>query len=255
MLVVIAIIAILASMMSPSLMRTLDSARAVACLNNLKQAGIALTTYSGDFSGWIPGSQVYGRGYQGQWNSIPWSGMLVGANVPGRANHSNAPIAGDYVGNPEIFFCPSAYRPPDGYNAADTWGSWRDTYGIAKVSQYNTWQGVNCGSYSVSRNNSGDDVWIHLAKVHRPSAKALVGDTVINDGGENLAKKTQFSEWEPHGHWDGHTLHQRHLDKVSVWFGDGHVAAVAGSKLGEKDGYQIQYTTLANGDLMTWFNW
>ena len=62
MLVVIAIIAILAAMLSPSLMKALDAARAVACLNNIKQTGLALNTYAGDFNGWIPGSQIYGKG-------------------------------------------------------------------------------------------------------------------------------------------------------------------------------------------------
>ena len=59
-------------------------------------------------------------------------------------------------------------------------------------------------------------------------------------------------EWGPSTDWGGHTLHERHLRKVNVWFGDGRVAGMSGAKLAED--YDIKYTTFANGELMKWFN-
>ena len=56
MLVVIAIIAILASMMSPSLMSALDASRRVACQNNLRQQYLGLTAYANDFHDCLPPS-------------------------------------------------------------------------------------------------------------------------------------------------------------------------------------------------------
>jgi prepilin-type N-terminal cleavage/methylation domain-containing protein len=57
-LVVIAIIAILAALLLPALSAAKERARRIACVNNMKQVGMAFQMYFGDFTDIIPESAI-----------------------------------------------------------------------------------------------------------------------------------------------------------------------------------------------------
>src|SRR5437899_501702 len=63
-LVVIAIIAILAGMLLPALSGAKESAKRIACMNNLKQLGLSLIMYAGDNDGLFP---IHGGGNSNKW--------------------------------------------------------------------------------------------------------------------------------------------------------------------------------------------
>ena len=80
-LVVVAIIAVLASLLLPALRRARDKAREVACLSNLRQTGVAAAAYASD-----AGEYPCPQGQPG------WSTEPPGWNA--------SPVAADYWSNP-----------------------------------------------------------------------------------------------------------------------------------------------------------
>ncbi len=102
-LVVIAIIAILAAMLLPALGRAKTKAEGIACMNDLKQVGLALTMYGDDFNGWFP-PNLQGSGIGGwiqgnmDWTTSPENTntvMLLAGKI------------GPYTKSAGIYRCPA----------------------------------------------------------------------------------------------------------------------------------------------------
>lgn len=105
-LIVISIMAILASLLFPALSKARESARGIKCASNLKQLNLSFTMYAGDQDGWYPK----------MWDGAKeWHRVLCDE---GYTNCTRLEAAG-YVldggaaaGHKTVFWCPSDKRNP-----------------------------------------------------------------------------------------------------------------------------------------------
>ncbi|MDD2706911.1 MAG: DUF1559 domain-containing protein [Verrucomicrobiae bacterium] len=153
-LVVTAIIALLCAMLSPALKSARNSARSIACINNLKQISHAVLLYAGDHNDWLP--------HGGD------------ANLPmASPNQTWKYLIAPYLGTPQsthslehgIFQCPSQKNAScgnaglgcigfyGGYGWNDYYLGWRDEF------------------------DSGCAPWVNLAQINSPTHVIMVGDT------------------------------------------------------------------------------
>ncbi|MCS7091550.1 MAG: DUF1559 domain-containing protein [Verrucomicrobiota bacterium] len=106
-IVVLAVIALLVGLLLPALGRAAARGRQAACMNHLRQIGIAMQLYADDHGGWLP-TTTHGRGSQESW-IFQLSDYLAGvdriricpSDPKGPARRSNQ--ASSYVLNEFVF--------------------------------------------------------------------------------------------------------------------------------------------------------
>jgi prepilin-type N-terminal cleavage/methylation domain-containing protein/prepilin-type processing-associated H-X9-DG protein len=116
-LVVVAIIAILSALLLPALQNAKLQAKRAACQSNLHQLGIAVTSYAGDFSDWLPTMNT-------SWPWYPSWAWIYDAFTDATATSFRGQglvylYYGGYLKSKNVFYCPGYWD-----NCGDGFG-WR----------------------------------------------------------------------------------------------------------------------------------
>ncbi|MBI4027004.1 MAG: DUF1559 domain-containing protein [Verrucomicrobia bacterium] len=101
-LVVIAIISLLAAMLLPALKQAMEKSKQAACLNNMKQVGLALLMYAQDWDEYLPKGNITESGWATQWG---WRAVLLTGQWY-NASGNGASVSG-YIQDLKVFRCPS----------------------------------------------------------------------------------------------------------------------------------------------------
>ena len=106
-LVVLAILSLLVTLLMPAMHRARETAKTAVCLGNLRQIGLGLGLYAGDFGNVIPQDIMYVRRPPDFTDSdgLFWYWFLDGTDL----EHNSSPprkLPGGYVPTVEVFHCP-----------------------------------------------------------------------------------------------------------------------------------------------------
>jgi type II secretory pathway pseudopilin PulG len=105
-LVVIAIIAILAAMLLPALSNARATAKAALCTSNQKQLGLAFTSYSTDWEGWLPVGSIGVNGLPITDSSPQWM-LLLGDEL----GYDGDAVSMNHNYTPLNSWAPNTYAP------------------------------------------------------------------------------------------------------------------------------------------------
>ncbi len=218
-LVVISIIALLISILLPSLGKARQSARDLTCATNLKSIGQALAVYATDYKGWWPKAAGNLPGQPG--NTAPRDLWHRVALYPRIYDTTPDPTGVDntyaYL-KKTVFECPAATLNWDQVTASDI------SYGMAAQLTYTR------GSNSTTK-HGGPDKYKKITNLNYPSQTATVMDDNMPWAGTGLTPTSYSAGAAWQADWNDQWLALqralvRHNNRINVVFFDGHASPV-----------------------------
>lgn len=205
-LIVIAIIAILAAILFPAFSRARENARAISCLSNMKQIGLAIQQYNQDYDGYYPFSRVL---------------------LPAQKNWYDGYLD-PYIKGRQIGKCPSA---PDNWTIGYSYNQAFGYFPGGQITPSRKGQLVNFSNYCA---NHPIYDGINEASVQEPSTSINVIEAALNyyywtisTGATDSAAIAQLSYFTPYpGVMVARYYHQEaglHNGGLNVLYADGHV--------------------------------
>ena len=165
-LVVIAIIAILASMLLPALNRARESARAITCVNQMKQLSISFNAYASDNQGYsVPVGGISEDCYV--WSDVLWKKGYLSDKSTATKNY-NA------MADKELR-CPSLIIPRSTTDATNDLSDYAGVYGMFSwgSSGYSRYPFL----YKTTLTASGDSYSLIIKKVRKASTTGYIVDS------------------------------------------------------------------------------
>ena len=210
-LIVIAIIAILASMLLPALNQAREKAKSTTCVNNLKQCSSANLTYANDFSDLILLRSNNAR--EDSWGGI----LLENKYLPG----SYTSLGNNFLFN-SVLVCPTVRKNP----TADQESQLRfRTYGMPHYQNdfdyTSRTKQVALGKFAITLSGSPSALYFSLVKMRQPSGTVMLADS----GYLNTSSQFGYCVWyiPVHNITSDYGLSLRHSNRANVAYMDGHV--------------------------------
>ena len=204
-LVVIAIIAILASMLLPALNQARSKAKAIACQNNFKTAGMSMVMYADNYNGYIYPMHTSSSYYPDSMKNKFWMQFLGELKIV----YPTISLA-RYM---QPFMCPSVAGSVTQFNAMAGYYCWGFN---ARMNTFNTWSKVN----NFNQIKRASSVWAMADAVN------TVG-TEYNYGSSLIWYKTPTSA-------TSQKINFRHGNKANLLFYDGHVKSLGTHDIPER---------------------
>jgi len=236
-LVVVAIIALLVSILLPSLRTARDQAKAVACQSNIRQMGVAIQCFTADHKGYYPDAQRWLT-----WTPWYWGGKDPVEFTAPRAN----PVSGRqeswllrYLKNPEVYLCPVDNGERFWKDAPNEWQAM--PAGITSYSMQGVLQQLVAGRYegrnqappfasAYPESNRMSSVWYNEGILLETPARVML----MMEESELSPFNDGYVDWE--GYWvsgfkaQTDKLTVRHRGKGHLLMFDGHVEALRSEK-------------------------